>query len=73
MNRVCGAKARTNGHQPRQRIPMENGRCHFHGGKVPKHNPDPKTEEGKLRQKWPPGSMVSDPKKQEKNKKPSEN
>ena len=51
MIRVCGAKARTNCHKPCQRIPMENGRCHLHGGKVPKHNPGPKTEAGKLRQK----------------------
>jgi hypothetical protein len=51
MIRVCGAKARTNGHQPCRRIAMPNGRCHLHGGMVPKHNPGPKTEEGKLRQK----------------------
>jgi hypothetical protein len=51
MIRECGAKARTNGHRPCRRLAMENGRCHLHGGKVPKHNPGPKTEEGKLRQK----------------------
>ncbi len=51
MIRECGAKARTHGHQPCRRIAMANGRCHLHGGKVPKHNPGPKTEEGKLRQK----------------------
>ncbi len=51
MIRACGAKARTNGHQPCRRIAMANGRCHLHGGMVPKHNPGPKTEEGRLRQK----------------------
>ncbi len=51
MIRKCGAKARTNGHRPCRRIAMANGRCHLHGGKVPKHNPGPKTEEGKLHQK----------------------
>lgn len=51
MIRECGAKARTNGHQPCRRLAMANGRCHLHGGKVPKHNTGPKTEEGKLRQK----------------------
>lgn len=50
MIRACGAKARTNGHQPCQRIAMANGRCHLHGGLVPKHNPGPKTEEGRQRQ-----------------------
>jgi len=30
---------------------MENGRCRLHGGLVPKHNPGPKTETGKMRQK----------------------
>lgn len=51
MIRECGAKARTNGHRPCRRVAMANGRCHLHGGKVPMHNPGPKTEEGKLRQK----------------------
>jgi hypothetical protein len=51
MIRECGAKARTNGHKPCRRIAMANGRCHLHGGLVPKHNPGPKTEEGRLRQK----------------------
>lgn len=50
MIRECGAKARTNGHQPCRRIAMANGRCHLHGGLTPKHNPGPKTEEGRLRQ-----------------------
>lgn len=50
MIRECGAKARTNGHQPCRRIAMSNGKCHLHGGLVPKHNPGPKTEEGKRRQ-----------------------
>ncbi len=51
MIRECGAKARTNGSRPCQRIAMANGRCRLHGGLVPKHNPGPKTEAGKLRQK----------------------
>lgn len=51
MIRECGAKARTNRHQPCRRIAMANGRCRLHGGLVPKHNPGPKTEAGKLRQK----------------------
>ena len=50
MIRECGAKARTNGHKPCRRIAMANGRCHLHGGLVPKHNPGPKTEEGRQRQ-----------------------
>lgn len=50
MIRECGAKARTNGHHPCRRIAMTNGRCHLHGGLVPKHNPGPKTEEGRQRQ-----------------------
>ena len=51
MTRECGAKAKTNGHQPCRRIAMANGRCHLHGGKTPFHNPGPKTKEGKFRQK----------------------
>lgn len=51
MLRLCGAKARTNGHQPCRQPAMANGRCRLHGGLVPKHNPGPKTAEGKLRQK----------------------
>lgn len=50
MIRECGAKARTNRHQPCRRIAMSNGRCHLHGGLVPRHNPGPKTEEGRQRQ-----------------------
>jgi len=51
MLRVCGAKARTNKHQPCRQPAMENGRCRLHGGLVPKHNSGPKTLEGKMRQK----------------------
>ena len=50
MIRECGAKARTNGHQPCRQPAMANGKCRLHGGFVPKHNPGPKTEEGRLRQ-----------------------
>lgn len=69
MIRLCGAKARTNNHLPCQRIAMENGRCHLHGGKVPKHNPGPKTEEGKLRQKmasWKHGRRSKEAKLEQK-------
>lgn len=50
MIQECGAKARTNNHQPCRCIAMANGRCRLHGGLVPKHNPGPKTEEGRRRQ-----------------------
>lgn len=50
MIRECGARARTNNHMPCRRIAMANGKCHLHGGMVPKHNPGPKTEEGRQRQ-----------------------
>lgn len=51
MIRECGAQARTNNHQPCRRIAMANGRCRLHGGLTPKHNPGPRTQEGKQRQK----------------------
>jgi len=51
MSRVCGAKARSNNHQPCRRIAMTNGRCHLHGGLTPKHNKGPKTEQGRQRQR----------------------
>ena len=44
---ICGARSRTNKHQSCRRIPMENGRCHLHGGK----SIGSKTPEGKLIQK----------------------
>ncbi len=47
MNRECGAKAKTKGHQPCRRIGMANGRCHLHGGK----STGARTPEGKYRQK----------------------
>lgn len=49
MIRECGAKARTNGHQPCRRIAMANGRCNLHGGAT--RNTGAKTPEGKLKQK----------------------
>lgn len=49
MIKECGAKARSNNHQPCRRIAMPNGRCHLHGGKT--RNTGAKTPEGKLRQK----------------------
>ncbi len=48
---LCGAKAKTNGHQPCRLPAMENGRCRFHGGLTPKHNTGPKTPEGRQRQR----------------------
>ncbi|MBS0626674.1 MAG: hypothetical protein JSS09_00505 [Verrucomicrobia bacterium] len=51
MIRECGAKAKTKGGSPCRRIACKNGKCHLHGGATPKHNPGPKTEEGRLRQK----------------------
>jgi len=47
MIRKCGAKARTNGHQPCRCLAMANGRCHLHGGK----STGAKTTDGKLKQK----------------------
>jgi hypothetical protein len=36
MNKlICGAKSRSNNHEPCKLPPMENGRCRFHGGKTP--------------------------------------
>ena len=51
MLRLCGAKARTNGKQPCRQPAMANGRCRLHGGLTPKHNPGPKTTQGRLKQK----------------------
>lgn len=45
MSAICGAKARTNNHQPCRQPAMANGRCRLHGGKCT----GPKTEEGKIR------------------------
>lgn len=30
----CGAKARSNQHQPCRQATMPNGKCHWHGGSV---------------------------------------
>ena len=43
---ICGAKARSNAHQPCRLPAMKNGRCRFHGGL----STGAKTPEGKLRQ-----------------------
>ncbi len=32
---ICGAKSKSNSHQPCKLAAMENGRCRFHGGKTP--------------------------------------
>lgn len=45
MKQLCGAKARSNGHQPCKRPAMANGRCRLHGGL----STGPKTVEGKMR------------------------
>ena len=47
FDRLCGAKARTNGHRPCRQPVMANGRCRLHGGKCT----GPKTKEGKKRVK----------------------
>lgn len=49
MIRYCGAKARSNGGKPCQRVACPNGKCHLHGGHV--RNTGAKTPEGKLKQK----------------------
>lgn len=51
MLKLCGARARTNNHNPCRQPAMANGRCRLHGGLTPKNNPGAKTEEGKYRQK----------------------
>jgi hypothetical protein len=43
MKPKCGAKAKTNNHQPCKKFAMANGRCRLHGGL----STGPKTEEGK--------------------------
>ena len=47
FEKLCGAKARTNGHQPCRQPAMANGRCRLHGGKCT----GPKTAKGKERLK----------------------
>ena len=32
ISKTCGAKTKTNDHQPCRREAMPNGRCHLHGG-----------------------------------------
>ncbi len=46
-SKQCGARAKSNNHQPCKRIAGKNGRCHLHGGK----STGAKTEKGKLKQK----------------------
>jgi hypothetical protein len=61
--RECGARARTNGHQPCRQPAMANGRCRLHGGKT--CNTGAKTPEGKLRQKmasWKTGQHSAEAK-----------
>lgn len=41
----CGAKAKSNNHQPCKKPAMKNGRCRLHGGM----STGAKTEEGKAR------------------------
>ena len=45
MSAMCGAKARTNGHNPCRQPAMANGRCRLHGGK----STGAKTEAGRWR------------------------
>ena len=44
---ICGAKSRSNEHQPCRLPAMKNGRCRFHGGL----STGAKTPEGKQQQK----------------------
>lgn len=44
-NSICGAKARSNNHQPCKKSPMKNGRCYLHGGP----SKGPKSTEGRRR------------------------
>lgn len=43
MSKQCGAKAKTNNHNPCRKYAMANGRCRLHGGL----STGPKTPEGK--------------------------
>ena len=52
MIRYCGAKARSNGGKPCQRVACPNGRCHLHGGHST--GPGPTSPEGRYRQKMAP-------------------
>lgn len=47
FGKKCGAKARTNNHQPFRQPAMANGRCRLHGGK----STGAKTMEGSAIQK----------------------
>lgn len=47
FKKLCGAKARTNGHRPCRQPAMANGKCRLHGGK----SAGPKTIAGKKRVK----------------------
>ncbi len=45
MVKLCGARAKTNGHNPCRHAAMSNGRCWLHGGR----STGPKTTEGRRR------------------------
>jgi hypothetical protein len=47
MEKLCGAKARSNNLKPCRKPAMANGRCRYHGGM----STGVKTSSGKLRQK----------------------
>lgn len=47
---ICQAKSKQSGKQCGNFVVRDRDVCHIHGGKTPKHNPGPKTEEGRRRQ-----------------------
>lgn len=48
---ICRAKSKQTGNRCRNFAVKNRFVCHIHGGKTPRHNPGPKTEEGKARQR----------------------
>lgn len=48
---ICQAKSKQSGKQCGNFSVRDRNVCHIHGGKTPKHNKGPNTEEGKLSQK----------------------
>ena len=48
---ICQAKSKQSGKQCGNFTVKNRKVCHIHGGKTPKHNSGPKTENGKKRQK----------------------
>lgn len=51
MTPRCRAKSKQSGKRCGNFAVRDRNVCHIHGGKTPKHNSGPKTEEGKQRQR----------------------